>query len=611
MPDKIQLLSDHVANQIAAGEVIQRPASAVKELMENAVDAGATEIKLLVKDAGKALVQVVDNGSGMSQTDARMAFERHATSKIRKIEDLFHIRTMGFRGEALASIAAVAQVEVKTRRAEDELGTFLEIENSEVTRQEPCSCPVGTSIAMKNLFFSVPARRNFLKSNPTELRHIIKEFTHVSLPNPHIVFTMETNGQELYHLPKGNIKQRIIQFLGQSYQDKLVKVNEETEYLKVSGYVGKPEAAKKTRGDQYLFVNGRYIKSAYINHAIAGAFEELMAKDRYPLYVLFIELDAAEVDINVHPTKQEIKFEDEKVIYAFIRSAVKHALARFSITPTLDFELNKEIQQMPSITRPFSKEERERTRNSDIYRSFTQKNQSHRIGGNEHNLQHWQDLYPKEGTNFPILPSEEDTEEAEDWSDRLKLSEAPKKPVQIHRKYILQHIKSGFILMDQQAAHERILYEQYQNAFKKQALSSQQSLFPELLELSPEDTALLEEMLPELKVLGYDIQKKGPGTFAIHGVPADLDSSNEGACIEELLEQFKHFTDELKPNKRERVIQSLAHQHAIKPGKELTPGEMQNIIDRLFACEQSQISPSGQFTFIPFRMDELDKMFGR
>ena len=359
MPDIIQLLPDNIANQIAAGEVIQRPASAVKELLENAVDAGATEIKLIIIDAGKSLMQVIDNGKGMSETDARMAFERHATSKIKEIDDLFRIKTMGFRGEALASIAAVAQVELKTRKAENELGTYIEIENSVVLKQEPCAYPIGTSISMKNLFFSVPARRNFLKSNPAEMRHIIDEFIRVSMAFPHIFFSLTSNGQEVFHLEAGNLKQRIVQILGNSYSAKLVSVKEEMDYMNVYGFVGKPETAKKTRGDQYFFVNNRFIKSAYLNHAINSAFNEMIARDSFPSYVLFIDLDPSVVDINVHPTKQEIKFEDEKIVYAFVQAAVKHALAQFSIAPSLDFTLNADIQGLDAISKPFTNHEKD------------------------------------------------------------------------------------------------------------------------------------------------------------------------------------------------------------------------------------------------------------
>lgn len=617
MPDIIQLLPDHIANQIAAGEVIQRPASAVKELLENAVDSGADQIQLIIRDAGKELVQVIDNGCGMSETDARMCFERHATSKINQIDDLFHIRTMGFRGEALASIAAVAQVSVKTRKADKELGTHLEIESSEVKKQEPCSCPVGTNISMKNLFFSVPARRHFLKSNTTEMRHIVDEFLHVALAFPQITFLFNANGQELFHLRAGNVKQRLLQVLGNHYKERLVTVNEQTEYLNVSGFVGKPEAAKKTRGDQYFFVNNRYIRSGYLHHAMMGAFADLIPAESYPMYALYIELDPERVDINVHPTKQEIKFEDEKVIYAFVQSAVKHALARFSITPTLDFELDAGMEQLPAISQPFTEQQKRQTAATDIFRTFTQKHQAHTIG--TANRYRPESVYPAPGFpgKMPAMPSDDpetsvSQEEAEVAPGIWEHEEtAQKAPQQLHGRYILQQIKSGFVLIDQQAAHERILYEQYCSASRQEPLPSQQSLFPERLALSPADTPLLLEMLPELKVLGYDIQPVDEGAFAIHGIPGDIDPGNEKRTIERLLEQFKHFSSGLTMDKRERMIRALAAQHALKPGKILSPTEMQNLIDRLFACEQPQITPGGHNTFLTFRLEELDKLFGR
>ena len=610
MPDKIQLLSDHIANQIAAGEVIQRPASAVKELLENAVDAGATEIKLIIEDAGKQRVQVIDNGCGMSAADARMCFERHATSKINQIDDLFHIHTMGFRGEALASIAAVAQVELKSRKPEEELGTYIEIAGSRIIKEEPCACPAGTSIAMKNLFFSVPARRNFLKSNPTEMRHIIDAFTQVALAFPHIGFILESKGQELFHLPSGKLKQRIVHLLGNNYESKLVAVNESTDYMNMKGFVGKPETAKKTRGDQFLFVNNRYIRSGYLNHAIAGAFSALIPTDHFPLYVLFIDLDAARIDINVHPTKQEIKFEDEKIIYAFVQSAVKHALAHFSITPALDFDLNGSIQQLPSISKPFTEEQKEQTARQPLYQGFTQKHQAHSLG-NEHNRQHWQSFYEQQQAHLvsdipAIEPADAVAGEA-----ALAVPRTPRQPQQIHERYILQQIKSGFILIDQQAAHERVLYERYRSASEKQPLAAQQSLFPETLELSAADATQLLELLPALKTLGYDLQQIGRQAFAIQGTPADVTDHNEKECLEHLLEQYKQSSTDLKIDPREKMIRSLARQHAIKAGKTMSPEEMQHLIDLLFACEQAQVAPSGRYTFISFRMDELDRLFGK
>ncbi|WP_315819693.1 DNA mismatch repair endonuclease MutL [Paraflavitalea speifideaquila] len=400
MPDIIQLLPDNIANQIAAGEVIQRPASAVKELLENAVDAGATEIRLLFQDAGKALIQVIDNGKGMSETDARMCFERHATSKIHQIDDLFRIRTMGFRGEALASIAAVAQVELKTKRTEDTTGTFLEVENSLVTKQEPIAAITGTSIAMKNLFFNIPARRNFLKSNAAETRHIVDEFIRVALSFPDIFFSLSSNGTEMFHLEKGTLKQRIVQVLGSQYNARLVTVQEQTDYLNIYGFVGKPETAKKTRGDQYFFVNNRFIRSPYLNHAVMSAYQGMIAADSFPLYVLFIDLDPSQVDINVHPTKQEIKFEDEKIVYAFVQAAVKHALAQFSVTPTLEFDLDPQIQQLDAINKPFTDDKQEAATASPLFKNFSQKHQAHFIQPtNKSELKHWKDFYEGENKN--------------------------------------------------------------------------------------------------------------------------------------------------------------------------------------------------------------------
>ncbi|TAN13633.1 MAG: DNA mismatch repair endonuclease MutL [Chitinophagaceae bacterium] len=611
MPDIIQLLPDHIANQIAAGEVIQRPASAVKELMENAVDSGATEIQLILKDAGKELVQVIDNGCGMSETDARMCFERHATSKINKIEDLFHVRTMGFRGEALASIAAVSQVILKTRKHENDLGTLLEIENSEVKKQEPCSCPTGTNISMKNLFFSVPARRHFLKSNTAEMRHIVDEFMHVALARPGITFSLSSNGQDLFHLRSGTVKQRILQLWGNNYQDRLVTVKENTEYLNVSGFVGKPETAKKTRGDQYFFVNNRFIKSGYLHHAIMNAFSDLIPSDSYPMYALYIELDPARVDINVHPTKQEIKFEDERLIYAFIQSSVKHALARFSITPALDFNLDPKIEQLPAITQPFTEDQKKQTAATDIFKAFTQKYQAHAIGGSFKHSYIGTDGRPQSDLlpSMPDLPEKAAQQELSAIWNNENVLERPLQ--QIHGKYILQQIKSGFILIDQQSAHERILYEEYKRASRQQPLPSQQSLFPQKLILSPADAVLLNEILVDLRTLGYDIQSAGDYTFFIHGIPGDLDAGNEKESIEQLLEQFKQFSDELRMNKREMMIRSLASQHAIKSGQNLSAAEMQNLIDRLFACEQPQVTAGGRNTFLTFRLDELDKLFGK
>ncbi|HEY0892518.1 MAG TPA: DNA mismatch repair endonuclease MutL, partial [Cellvibrio sp.] len=457
MADRIVLLPDNIANQIAAGEVIQRPASAVKELLENAVDAGATEIRLFLADAGKALIQVIDNGAGMSETDARMCFERHATSKIKNIDDLFHIRTMGFRGEALASIAAVAQVELRSRRAEDEVGTCIEIENSVVKKQTPVAAPVGTSISMKNLFFNVPARRNFLKSNAAEMRHVIDEFIRVALAFPNIFFSLTSNGQQLFHLEGGSLKQRIVQLLGNNYSAKLVSVNENTDYLNVYGFIGKPETAKKTRGDQYFFVNNRFIKSGYLHHAIMQAYQDLIPLDSFPAYVLFIDLDPTQIDVNVHPTKQEIKFEDEKIVYAFVQAAVKHSLAQFSITPTLDFNLDASIQGLDAVQKPFTEREQAATQASTIYRTFTEANQAHKVVSSEWSASN------KTPSGFVSLTKQLMQMQEVSMEEPVQLTThqaaVAATPTQIFNTYILLPAAEKFYLIHQQAAHERILYE--------------------------------------------------------------------------------------------------------------------------------------------------------
>ncbi len=612
MLDIIQLLPDNIANQIAAGEVIQRPASAVKELLENAVDSDATEISLFVNDAGKALIQVIDNGKGMSETDARMAFERHATSKISSIEDLFRIKTMGFRGEALASIAAVAQVELKTKRAEDETGIYVEIENSMVNKQEPIAVATGTSIAMKNLFFNVPARRNFLKSNPSELRHIIDEFIRVAMAFPEVFFSLTSNGQQVFHLEKGTLKQRIVQILGNNYNAKLVSVQERTDYLDILGFVGKPETAKKTRGDQYLFVNNRFIKSAYLNHAIMSAFADMVPKDSFPMYALFIDLDPSQIDINVHPTKQEIKFEDEKIVYAFVQSAVKHALAQFSITPTLDFELDASIQNLDAVNKPITEQQRSSASSSSLFQTFTKKNQAHFIE-KKSELAHWKDFYEKPSaeslkdysTSAQPIPAFEmqvlNKEQPQPHSDLM----------QLHNAYIVVQNDKGYLLINQQNAHEQILYERFSGAVSGKAIATQQSLFPTTIELAPADTVMLTELIPDLKQLGYQLEPFGNNTFVIQGTPADMPQAGETNAIERLLEQYKHFSNDLKYSKREKLLRSLSLQQSIKIGNALSQKEMKQLTEDLFLCSIPNATPTGKPTYMSFKKEELDKMFGR
>jgi DNA mismatch repair protein MutL len=612
VPDKIVLLPDNIANQIAAGEVIQRPASAVKELLENAVDAGATEIKLIIQDAGKSLIQVIDNGGGMSETDARMCFERHATSKIKNIEDLFHIKTMGFRGEALASIAAVAQVELKTKRTDDETGVYIEVENSAVKKQEPIAVVNGTSIAMKNLFFNVPARRNFLKSNAAEMRHIVDEFTRVALSFPDIFFSLTANGQQLFHLEAGSLKQRIVQLLGNNYNAKLVTVKEDTDYMNIYGFVGKPETAKKTRGDQYFFVNNRFIKSAYLNHAVMNPYQEMIAADSFPMYVLFIDLDPTQIDVNVHPTKQEIKFEDEKIVYAFVQSAVRHALAQFSVTPTLDFDLDASIQQLSSIQQPFTEEKKSAAASSSLFKGFTQKHQAHFIEPSKKaELRHWKDFYEdtEPGTRSIEQPKDTDTGGATHQS--LLTTHQDAELTQLLNTYIVTPSPKGFILIHQQAAHERVLYEQLKAVGDGKKIAVQRSMFPVTLELAPADAVILQELMSDLHDLGYLIEPFGKNSFVIQGTPADLEAGNEKNIIDALLEQYKHFSNELKFSKREKLVRSLARQQAIKTGIRLTEREMKQLVNDLFACEQVNISPDGNPTYLEFKQEQLEKMFGK
>ena len=623
--DRIQLLPDNIANQIAAGEVIQRPASAVKELLENAVDAGATEIKLIVNDAGKSLIQVIDNGGGMSETDARMCFERHATSKIRNIEDLFHIHTMGFRGEALASIAAVAQVELRTRKADTDTGTYIEIENSTVTKQQPVASHVGTSISMKNLFFNVPARRNFLKSNAAEMRHIVDEFMRVALAFPQVVFSLSSNGQQLFHLEAGSLKQRIVQLLGNQYNAKLVSVKEDTDYLNIHGFVGKPETAKKTRGDQYFFVNNRFIRSAYLNHALQHAYQDMIPSDAFPMYVLFIDLDPEQVDVNVHPTKQEIKFEDEKIVYAFVQAAVKHALAQFSITPTLDFDLDSSIQQLESIQKPFTQEQQAATKTSSIFQTFTEANQAHRIQpeqwkeserpaasdggtGNFQSLGRYLLQMDEQAASMPE-PAPFSQPAALNQKDSLLSVDDGVRLAQFFNTYILIPTANSFLMVHQQSAHERIIYERLVHALQGKPVATQRSLFPATVELAPSDSVLLQELLPDLHQLGYMIEPFGKNAFVIQGTPADVESGNEKSVLEKILEQYKHFNAELKLNRREILLRTVATQQSIKAGAALSEREMQKLVYDLSVCRQPNTTPSGKPTYLEFRKDALEKMF--
>ncbi|SHF70663.1 DNA mismatch repair endonuclease MutL [Pedobacter caeni] len=623
MSDIIQLLPDSVANQIAAGEVVQRPASAVKELLENAIDAGANKIQLILKDGGKALIQVIDNGCGMSVTDARMCFERHATSKVRKAEDLFAIRTMGFRGEAMASIAAISQIEMKTRRHEDELGTMVQIEGSVFQNQEPVATAEGTSISIKNLFYNTPARRNFLKSNPAEMRHVLEEFQRVSLANPAISFSLHHDGVEIFRLPASGLKQRIIHLFGNNYNQRLIPVEEETSIINLKGFIGKPEFAKKTRGEQFFFVNNRYIRDTYLNHAVNKAYEDLLPDDHFPLYVLFIDIDPAKIDVNVHPTKTEIKYLDEKSIYAILHSAVKRSIGRFNISPTIDFDQETGFSGMithkapeeivpPSISfnpdfNPFksteSKEPTVFSRNSEFSRSTE--------SAVKPSTKNWGSLYE-------IANHTQAEQTAIDLPGTTPLPDDSLEPIQkqlmqLHNRYIISQIKSGLMLIDQQAAHERILYERFSKNLEDRKGASQQSLFPQTVTLSPNDYELAKSLLEDIKSLGFEVREFGKNTLIIEGIPVDLGSNNvhETQLFEHLIEGFKNSQQELKLDRRDALAKSMARNSAIKSGTALGQQEMNTLIEQLFACQTPNFSISGKPVIQTIGLTELDKKFDK
>ncbi len=630
MSDIIQLLPDAIASQIAAGEVIQRPASVVKELMENAIDAGADRIQLIIKESGKNLIQVIDNGCGMSETDARLCFERHATSKLRSADDLTHIRTMGFRGEAMATVAAISQVELKTRRHADELGTRVLMEGSALKSQEPCQTAAGTSIAVKNLFYNVPARRNFLKSNSVEMRHILDEFQRLALAHPDLFFSLHHNDSETYHLPPGNFRQRIVGVYGNSFNQRLVPVTEDTDILKVSGFVGKPEFAKKSRGDQFFFVNRRFIKSGYLHHAVMAAYEELLPKGVHPFYALFLTIDPSRIDVNVHPTKQEIKFDDEKLVYNYLKVAVRHALGQYSVTPTLDFEQGGTFsptrykpttpQSFPTIESSATAKPRSGSSGSSSGSSGIETGDSERRRA-QHNQDNWQKMYEGLGGESEAAPNFPETGEEEEFiTIESKISSATadspslgfkddKLPYQIHARYIISPIASGYVLIDQQAAHERILYERYLQTLGQQQASSQGQLFAQTIELSAPDAVLLTEMLPQLRLLGFDIEEFGQNAFVINGLPAEVaGKQGEAEIIDHLLNQYREQLD-LKLDTQEAVARAMARSAAVKRGQRLSDTEMQEIINQLFACENPRRSPSGRACFLTFTLDELERRF--
>ncbi|MCB0444369.1 MAG: DNA mismatch repair endonuclease MutL [Gelidibacter sp.] len=615
MADIIQLLPDHVANQIAAGEVVQRPASVVKELLENAIDADATLIKLIIKDAGKTLIQVIDNGKGMSPTDARLSFERHATSKIRSAEDLFSLHTKGFRGEALASIAAIAHVELKTKQAQDELGTSITIEGSDVKSQEVVVTPKGTAISVKHLFFNIPARRNFLKSNAVELRHIIDEFHRVALAHPNIAFAMYHNGSEVFHLPESKYRKRIVNIFGSKTNEKLVPVEEATEVLKISGFVGKPEFAKKTKSEQFFFVNNRFIKSAYLNHAIQAAFEGLIKDGSHPSYFLNLTVDPTSIDINIHPTKTEIKFDDEHTLYAILRSSVKHSLGQFNIAPVLDFEYDTNLDT------PYNyKDKGASVPTVEVDRNFNPFKENYTSGKQttafkKQTSNNWDSLYV--GLESKSTRDDHDFSEVEFESEQQTESlfkennqaESKQPTYQLHNKYIISTIKSGMLVIDQHKAHQRILYEKLlKNMTVKEAVS-QQLLFPLQLHFSSTEMRIIKQLKPDLEATGFIFSNFGKDRLEIIGVPINVPDSEVSIILEQLISDVEHEVPDSHFSATDLLAKSMAKSLAIKTGQSLSNDEQDHLVNSLFACKEPSVSPTNKATFVTLTVDELDKKF--
>jgi len=610
MSDIIQLLPDNVANQIAAGEVVQRPASVVKELLENAIDADATEIKLLIKEAGKTLVQVIDNGKGMSTTDARLSFERHATSKIKSAEDLFNLHTKGFRGEALASIAAVAHVELKTKQKNQELGTHIKIEGSTIQSQDVISTPIGSSVSVKNLFFNIPARRNFLKSNSIETRHIMDEFYRVVLAHPNISFAIYNNGNETLNLRNGNLKQRIVAVFGGKTNEKLVPINENTDILTINGYVSKPEFSKKKRGEQFFFVNNRFIKNGYLHHAVMNAFDGLLASGYHPSYFLYLTVPPHTIDINIHPTKTEIKFDNEQSLYAILRSTIKHSLGQYNVAPILDFNRDatmdipyhfkdKKIVTTPQIEvnpdfNPFEAEKK-----STVSHSFKKQQPAH-----------WESLYV--GTEIDATDIQNIEVEAQIVTKELfdeSENEVKRKTYQIHQKYILSVIKSGVVYINQNLAHQRILYEDLLTKMTIENTGSQQLLFPLALVFNVADIKLCKEVQSDLESAGFQFESFKNDTITLNGIPADVKQNRLQELFEELFEALKNEVPESSFSQLDTIAKSLAKSLAIKNGTKLTNIEQEDILEQLFSCKEPNHSPFGKKTFITLSLDEIQLKF--
>ncbi len=619
MSDIIQLLPDHVANQIAAGEVVQRPASVVKELLENAIDAEATDIKLIIKDAGKTLVQVIDNGKGMSTTDARLSFERHATSKIRNAEDLFKLNTKGFRGEALASIAAIAHVELKTKQENQELGTQLIIEGSEVKSQNVAVTPKGTSVAVKNLFFNIPARRNFLKSNTVELRHITDEFHRVALSHPDIAFSMFHNGSQLFDLQASNYRKRIVNIFGSKTNEKLVPVTEDTEVLKVNGFVGKPQFSRKTRSEQFFFVNNRFVKSPYLNHAINASFEGLLKDGYYPSYFLHLTVDPQSVDINIHPTKTEVKFDDEHTLYAILRSAVKHSLGQFNVAPILDFNSSTHLDT------PYSYKDKDgKTPTIEVDRSFNPfqdevgtpakiMHTSSNFNPSKHskNSSGWESLYvglnSETKNSDTVLNFESEPKPLEVFSENEVQQESAY--FQLRSKYIVSTLKSGMLIIDQNRAHQRILYEDFLKQLTVKEATTQQLLFPVKLNFSSSDIKVLQDLEKDLAATGFVFSDFLEDEVVVSGIPVGVSEGQITAVFEQLINAIENDVPDQNFSTSDILAKSMAKSLAIKNGQALSNTEQEYILNRLFACKEPTVSPTNKTTFITLPLDDVEKKF--
>lgn len=614
MADIIKLLPDHVANQIAAGEVVQRPASVVKELMENAIDAGATSIKLIIKDGGKTLIQVVDDGVGMSETDARLSFERHATSKISSAQDLFNLETKGFRGEALASIAAIAHVDMQTRTSSQELGTQIKIEGSKIVSQDVVAIPQGTSIAVKNLFFNIPARRNFLKSNQVELRHITDEFHRVAMVHPDIAFHFYNNGSEIFNLPSTKHRRRIVHIFGSKMEHRLVPVNEETEVVTISGFICKPEFAKKSRGEQFFFANNRYIKSPYLHHAVVAAFEGLIKSDTYPGYFLFLEVDPSSIDINIHPTKTEVKFDDENTLYAILRSTVKHSLGQFNVAPVLDFDHD------PNLDTPYAYKEKgaviPKVTVDATFNPF-QETPVKKSGGNgfrKQSAKGWEDLYEGLGhqsdhSEFSSVIIESESEEQGTLYSGEDVEAHLASTFQLRRKYVVSTVKSGMLVIHQNRAHERILFEKFLGEITVKEGVSQQLLFPLELTFNKQELAVLREIKESLTNIGFAFQGLEEETVKVTGVPMMVPESGIGTVLDRLIADYMEGYADGSISQAEMLAKALSRNLAVRTGDILDQESQLALVNNLFACKEPSLSPFQKITYTIISEGDIDKNF--